>query len=849
MWPRVMISVLVIVISLTGAFPAFATQIQCQPAGQIHPPFPQCPPVGAATSCRVLFYIDSNGSLRVFTDPSQGPLDGLDDTLIGIQNDWTGHAITSIPLRSPLPLFAFDDDGICGEFLDGYPLYDNEPDGCPFDWSLYAGPMNHFPPNSISADKTSGLVNFWSPGLLSGQCTYFSLEALITTVCPPLPTTVPLIKQNVRPGWGTDIYDSLSPYTIGGKGCMLTSAAMIINYQATRQGSSFSTTPRLLNNWLISQTHNPKGYVAGDVNPYAVGKYAQLNGVNLYFHGRVRKRNDFILDSYLCNGDPVILGVNNNGHWIVATGQTTVNGTDSYSINDPGHNCSDLSSCYNYTYKSMRIYSMYPMTPIGLFFYVHSPVELFVTDPNGQRSGFDVGTGETLLEIPKSGYDVEFIEDDIDPVNGGTTPEVKSLETLEPASGNYALQIIGTGTGPYTVEILAYDATGTESIQTITGSASPGVGAVHQVGYSSASGSQVTQTFMNNIYTITASAGSGGSISPGTVVVNSGGSQTFIITPNTGYSIADVTIDSISHGAITSYTFVNVTAPHTITATFADTTPPTGSITINGGAAYTNSASVTLTLSATDPSGVSQMCISNTASCSTWETYATSKSWTLPTGDGSKTVYAWFKDTVGNANTTPYSDTITLDATAPANGTLSATAGNTQVSLSWSGFSDATSGIESYKLVYSTGAAPSSCSSGTQIYLGTGTSYTHTGLTNGTTYYYRVCAIDNAQNTSSGATASATAIACSNLPVRIAGNYYSSIQAAYSVVPNGGTIQVQAQTITENPTMNRNISITLQGGYDCGYTTYTGNVTNLKGMIQTVAGGGIVTIRNFDIVQ
>ncbi len=189
-----------------------------------------------------------------------------------------------------------------------------------------------------------------------------------------------------------------------------------------------------------------------------------------------------------------------------------------------------------------------------------------------------------------------------------------------------------------------------------------------------------------------------------------------------------------------------------------DTTPPTGSITINSGAAYTKSTSVTLTLSALDTSGVSQMCISNTTTCTTWVAYATSTAWTLPTGDGTKTVYVWYKDGAGNADTTPYSDSITLDTTAPTNGTLSATAGNAQVSLSWSGISDATSGIESYKLVYSTGAAPASCSSGTQIYSGMATSYTHTGLTNGMAYYYRACAIDNAQNTSTGATASATPV-------------------------------------------------------------------------------------------
>jgi hypothetical protein len=195
-----------------------------------------------------------------------------------------------------------------------------------------------------------------------------------------------------------------------------------------------------------------------------------------------------------------------------------------------------------------------------------------------------------------------------------------------------------------------------------------------------------------------------------------------------------------------------------VTANFyqTDTTPPTGSIFINNNDVYTKTTSVTLFLSASDANGVSQMCLSNTNSCSSWETYATIKPWTLTSGDGTKTVYAWFKDVVGNMNTTPYSDSIILDITAPVDGTLTATAGNGQVSLGWSGFSDSTSGINSYKLVYSNISSPSSCSSGATAYSGAGTSYNHTGLTGGMTYYYRVCAIDNANNTSTGVTANAT---------------------------------------------------------------------------------------------
>ncbi len=63
----------------------------------------------------------------------------------------------------------------------------------------------------------------------------------------------------------------------------------------------------------------------------------------------------------------------------------------------------------------------------------------------------------------------------------------------------------------------------------------------------------------------TASAGTGGTISPtGAVSVDYGANQPFTITANTGYSISNVTVDGVSQGAISSYTFNNVTAAHTI---------------------------------------------------------------------------------------------------------------------------------------------------------------------------------------------------------------------------------------------------------------------------------------------
>jgi len=187
--------------------------------------------------------------------------------------------------------------------------------------------------------------------------------------------------------------------------------------------------------------------------------------------------------------------------------------------------------------------------------------------------------------------------------------------------------------------------------------------------------------------------------------------------------------------------------------------PPTGSIMINGGVEATKSAAVTLTLTASDDTpGKIQMCISNRAICKTWTAFAATKNWMLTRGNGTRTVNVWFKDVWGNVNTSPYSETIILDTLAPTNGTVTATPGDTQVTLDWTGFTDTGSGIGSYKVVYAKGRVPRSCSTGTMIYSGTDPSYIHTGLTNGTMYGYRVCAIDKVGNISKGATARAKPI-------------------------------------------------------------------------------------------
>jgi len=110
-----------------------------------------------------------------------------------------------------------------------------------------------------------------------------------------------------------------------------------------------------------------------------------------------------------------------------------------------------------------------------------------------------------------------------------------------------------------------------------------------------------------------------------------------------------------------------------------DTTGPSGTVSINGGAAQVNSRNVTLSLTCSDTSGVpntpkfkagtgcSQMHFSNDggATWGAWQPNFTSFPWTLTAGDGIKNVQVQFKDNAGLVSTGIITDTITLALVAP----------------------------------------------------------------------------------------------------------------------------------------------------------------------------------------
>jgi len=135
----------------------------------------------------------------------------------------------------------------------------------------------------------------------------------------------------------------------------------------------------------------------------------------------------------------------------------------------------------------------------------------------------------------------------------------------------------------------------------------------------------ISVTFAINTYTITASAGFGGTISPsGTIPVTYGLSKSFTIKANPGYFIYRILVDgspiSFNNSLEYTYTFTNVASNHTIEAQFMkqpDLTPPTLTLpTINGidlntpnGLLQVNTPTLTFTVSATDESGIGRLVV------------------------------------------------------------------------------------------------------------------------------------------------------------------------------------------------------------------------------------------------
>lgn len=186
---------------------------------------------------------------------------------------------------------------------------------------------------------------------------------------------------------------------------------------------------------------------------------------------------------------------------------------------------------------------------------------------------------------------------------------------------------------------------------------------------------------------------------------------------------------SKSYGGLnTGVTVANITRSGSqVTATYSiNIAAPSGTVKINGGATACNTTSVVLTLAASGTSAnpVTQMRFSHDdVNWSVWEAYKTTKSWSLPGGDGEKTVYVQFRNNVG-VDSVSLSATIELDTVAPtAVVVANAPLGDVMKSSTF-GFS--VSGVAGYKYKIDAGAWSAEKSGATAMNIVGVTTGTHT---------------------------------------------------------------------------------------------------------------------------
>ena len=180
---------------------------------------------------------------------------------------------------------------------------------------------------------------------------------------------------------------------------------------------------------------------------------------------------------------------------------------------------------------------------------------------------------------------------------GESVPEVVTTLTAQWTVNQYTITYNlagGTAEGnpsTYTIETKAFTLKNpTKSGYTFTGWSGTGLDGENNMTVTIPTGSTGNRTYTAHwryngsghsysYYTIKATAGAGGSISPsGNVSVREGRDRTFTITPDKGYAVANVKIDGKSIGAVKSYTFENVRRTHTIEVIFmkANGNPQTG---------------------------------------------------------------------------------------------------------------------------------------------------------------------------------------------------------------------------------------------------------------------------------
>lgn len=254
-------------------------------------------------------------------------------------------------------------------------------------------------------------------------------------------------------------------FTIGQKGCALTSTAMVMSYiESISSNSPALVYKEPLNTYLTTLSQqdpkNSDGY-----NKYGgiiwSGPASYSDKVN-FLQLSSNANNQFVRDK-VCGRGPQVMAVKPKtlkdgrvipGHFVTVIGRD-INDT-TWQIYDPNPSKGITTlQAYNNVYLGSRLFSGKSVTyndPLNrATFNIYSPADLLVTDPFGRKTGYDPITGIEYNQIPGSGYQGESLDDD--ETDEPSEDHWFVLDIAGPAEGKYTIQVTGTDTGTYDLEV------------------------------------------------------------------------------------------------------------------------------------------------------------------------------------------------------------------------------------------------------------------------------------------------------------------------------------------------------------------------------------------------------------
>jgi len=348
-------------------------------------------------------------------------------------------------------------------------------------------------------------------------------------VAPAPNANIPILDE-----WYTIDYDWVCPNT-NSAGVTLTGSQQL-NYMGFRWYGGDGTT-------LATAAHpNPGGYV--DNCQFSFGSSQYTNGVNA-----TDGLNGVVVDS---SGNPVsgaTVTLSSSSNPTIETSITQPNGSYVFAYLAP----------YGTNLSVSATYGTYSGGPVSL-----TPSSSADTFPSLTIAGLSFATVSGTVTTSPGGAPIAGAV-----VTASYTNLPSAASAPSAVNGSYSLRVfVGQQAS------LSAAASGYTLVSSPAPVTAPNTNAIL--------GNNFTMSL--NTYTITASAGANGTIAPGGVTtVNYGGSQSYTITANAGYTIFGVSVDGTAKGSITSYTFTNVVVSHTIAATFGSSaaSPGSGTISVN----------------------------------------------------------------------------------------------------------------------------------------------------------------------------------------------------------------------------------------------------------------------------